>query len=114
VPFRALVQAFLLQQQWWQRATTAVPGVTHHHEEMVSFGARQWLDMFAPSNSVLANPIVLRHTQQERGLNLWRGALHAIEDAWRETLDLPPPGAEAYAVGENLAVMPAGWCCATA
>ena len=48
-PFVGLAQAFLLQH-WWQHATTDVPGVTRHHEQMVAFAARQWLDMLAPSN----------------------------------------------------------------
>ena len=105
-PFVWLAQAFLLRQEWWQRATTAVPGVSHHHEAMVEFAARQWLDMVAPSNSVLANPLVLRQTLRERGANLVRGSAIALEDGWRAALDLPPAGAEAFRLGADVAATP--------
>ena len=105
-PYRVLEQAFLLQQQWWQRATTAVPGVNPHHEQMVSFAARQWLDMVAPSNFISTNPVVQRRTAEERGQNLLRGLGHALEDAWREAGDLPPAGAESFEVGRNIAITP--------
>jgi polyhydroxyalkanoate synthase len=105
-PYRLLAQAFLLRQQWWSRATTGVPGVTRHHEQMVSFAARQWLDMVAPSNFLSTNPVVQRRTLEERGANLLRGVVHVLEDAWREAGDLPPAGAEAYEPGRNVAVTP--------
>ena len=105
-PYATWAQAFLLRQQWWQRAATGVPGLSRHHEEMVSFAARQWLDMLSPSNFVSLNPVLQRRTRDERGLNLLRGTLHAMEDTWREMLDLPPAGAEAFRVGEDLAVTP--------
>jgi polyhydroxyalkanoate synthase subunit PhaC len=105
-PYAWLAHVFLLRQQWWQRATTGVPGVTRHHEEQLSFAARQWLDMVAPSNFISASPVVQRRTLEERGANLLRGAAHAFEDAMRELFDYPPAGADTYRVGVNMAVTP--------
>ena len=106
LPYSAYSQAFLLTQEWWERATTGVPGVNAHHEDMVDFGARQLLDVAAPSNFISTNPVLLRRTVEEGGRNLVRGAAHAIEDWVRDTLDLPPAGAEKYAVGKNVAITP--------
>ena len=105
-PYRGMAQGFLLVQQAWHRATTGVPGVSHHHEDMVSFAARQWLDMVAPSNFVSLNPVIQQRTLEEGGQNLLRGFSHVVEDAWREMADLPPIGAEQFRVGQEVAVTP--------
>ncbi|MDL2337766.1 MAG: poly-beta-hydroxybutyrate polymerase N-terminal domain-containing protein, partial [Pseudomonadota bacterium] len=105
-PFVWFAQALLLQQAWWKDATSGVPGVSRHHEQMVKFAARQWLDMVSPSNSVIANPVVLRRTLEEGGANLARGALHAMGDAWREANNLPPAGAERFKLGVDVAATP--------
>jgi polyhydroxyalkanoate synthase len=105
-PFSLLEQAFLVQQSWWHLATTGVPGTSRHHEQMVSFAARQWLDTLAPTNFLATNPVVIRRTLQEAGTNLARGAAHAWEDAWREATDQAPAGAEAFRVGVEVAATP--------
>lgn len=106
LPQALVVQYFLLAERWWQRATTAVPGVSKHHEHMVSFAARQWLDMAAPSNSVVLNPVVRKRTFEQAGANLWHGAFHALDDLVREVRDLPPAGAEDFKPGVNVAITP--------
>jgi polyhydroxyalkanoate synthase len=105
-PWHWYAQAFLLQERWWDRATRGVPGVDPHHAQMVRFGARQWLDMVAPSNFVSTNPVVQVCTLREGGMNLLRGLAHVLEDTWREAGDLPPVGAEDWVVGRNIAVTP--------
>jgi polyhydroxyalkanoate synthase len=105
-PFNVYAQAFLLAQHALTHATSGVPGVTRHHEAMVAFGARQWLDMLSPSNGVLTNPQVLERTLASGGTNLLHGLVHAAEDALRDALSLPPAGAQDYVVGGNVAVTP--------
>lgn len=106
LPFAAFAQSLLLRQVWWQRATTGVPGVSPHHERMLQFAARQWLDMVSPSNGVATNPVVLARTREQGGANLLRGALHALEDAAREAAGRPPVGAERWQVGRDVACTP--------
>lgn len=105
-PFSWWAQSLLLRQVWWQHATGGVPGVSPHHERMLQFAARQWLDMVSPSNGSATNPVVLARTLEERGANLLRGAAHALEDFAREAAGLPPAGAERWRVGGNVAATP--------
>ncbi|CAK7255810.1 Poly(3-hydroxyalkanoate) polymerase subunit PhaC [Shinella sp. WSC3-e] len=105
-PFSIWAQAFLLQQQWWHNVTNEVPGVTPHHEDVLSFAARQVLDVFSPSNMPLTNPEVLERTMRSGGMNFLDGWRNWVEDAGRLAAGQPPVGTEDFVVGRDVAATP--------
>ncbi|HML13483.1 MAG TPA: alpha/beta fold hydrolase [Xanthobacteraceae bacterium] len=105
-PFNAYARAFLSVERWWEEATTGVRGVSRQHAAEVTFGARQMLDTFSPTNFIAANPRVLRRTLEEGGRNLVRGFSHLMEDVSRRQSKLPPVGDERFVVGKTVAVTP--------
>jgi polyhydroxyalkanoate synthase len=106
LPYAFWQQAFLLAQQWWDAATRDVPGMAPHHERVVNFVGRQLLDMVAPSNSPLTNPVLQRRIVETGGACLVEGAKLLREDLERAFRHSPPVGAEAFIPGEQVAVTP--------
>ena len=105
-PFSVFSQGFLLAERCWQEATSNVPGVSRHHERVVSFAARQLLDAVSPANYFWTNPEVLKATAEQRGANLVRGASLLAGD-WRRLLTgVRPAGTEAFTPGGSVAVTP--------
>lgn len=80
-PFSTYRDGFLSIQRWWRDATRGVPGVERHHEELVGFIARQWLDACSPGNFLATNPVVLDATMRSGGANLAAGFRNWLDDA---------------------------------
>jgi polyhydroxyalkanoate synthase subunit PhaC len=105
-PFNLFHQGFLLMQQWIWNATNQVAGVSRHHERMVTFTARQMLDVLSPTNFLPTNPEAIARTMETGGMNLVQGA----HDWWRDALasfaGKPAPDGSSFRPGHEVAVTP--------
>ncbi|MGF6633203.1 polyhydroxyalkanoate synthase [Paraburkholderia sp. MM6662-R1] len=108
-PYWLYRDAFLQVQQWWEAATTAIPGVERHHEELVRFLVRQWLDACSPSNCIATNPAIQTAAWRSGGLNFVVGMQHWLEDlrelAGAAKDDLASPS-HAWLPGKDVAITP--------
>jgi polyhydroxyalkanoate synthase len=107
-PFHVYRDSFLRIQHWWESATTAVPGVERHHEELVRFLARQWLDACSPSNFAATNPVVQQAAGASGGMNFVAGALHWLADLrdLSRGAATAGTGVSAWQPGRDVAVTP--------
>ncbi|RQR34176.1 MULTISPECIES: alpha/beta hydrolase [unclassified Burkholderia] len=108
-PFRAYRDGFLSIQRWWHDATRDVPGVERHHEELVGFAARQWLDACSPGNFLATNPVVLDATMRSGGMNLAAGFRHWLDDAnalFDRASGTRARDARGYLPGHDVAITP--------
>jgi polyhydroxyalkanoate synthase subunit PhaC len=103
-PFHLYRNAFLASEQWWLHATTGVRGVSKSNEDVVSFAARQMLDMVSPSNNPLINPDIVSKSVETLGANFTQGAENALEDIAHHADESAPPAS--LLVGKDLATTP--------
>ena len=104
-PYAFLHQAFLLMEEWWAEASDGGNAVGHHNGQVVSFGIRQWLDMFSPSNLPWLNPEVAAETVKSGGGNLPAGLANLFEDLKQKATG-KPAHKPVFAVGDTLAITP--------
>lgn len=102
-PFNLFYQGFLLTLDWWKETTRNIKGVPPHHLGIVSFTARQILDMIAPPNFIFTNPLLIRATKEQHGTNLLVGYGNLIEDFYRLLSNQMPVGTERFKIGKNIA-----------
>ena len=105
-PFNLYRQAFHASGLWLRDLTEGVPGVERHHEQIVSFAARQLHGMWSPANLPATNPVILQKLAASGGQNLLQGVRNWAEDLQRNLRHMPPPGAEAFVPGRDVAVTP--------
>ncbi len=103
-PFSLYAQAFLLAEEWWAEAAAGPRGISESDRRVVTFGIRQWLDVFSPSNAPWLNPEVIRAAQQTGGGNFLQGAANFVADI-RSAL-VGGGGDETFRVGRDLAATP--------
>lgn len=105
-PFNLIHQSFLLTQQWIWNATNHVTGVSRHHERMVTFTARQMLDMVSPTNYLWTNPEVLARTAETGGSNLVEGVGQWWQDVLSMAAGRPQADGVKFRPGQEVAVTP--------
>ncbi len=106
--FDFIRQSYLLSARFVQDVVRRVDGLDPKTAQKVDFYARQFVDAMSPSNFALTNPQVLRKTIETRGENLLRGLSNLLRDleAGRGQLHIRMTDAEAFSVGDNIAVTP--------
>jgi polyhydroxyalkanoate synthase subunit PhaC len=103
-PFSFYVDGFLAAERWWDEAASGVHGASPHHLALLNFLGRQALDTVAPSNFLATNPVALKQTLREGGLNLARGAVNYAEDVQRLMRNGRSEAEKAFKPGETVAL----------
>lgn len=109
-PFSWWRDRFLRTQHFVDEMTGDIPGVDPHHRDVVRFMARQWLDVFSPSNLGCLNPEVLSTLRETQGQSLIQGA----QRWWSDLHDMAaghapgagPEACKAFRVGHEIAATP--------
>jgi polyhydroxyalkanoate synthase len=106
--FDFLKQSYLITSRWAEGLVEGAEGIDDHTRHKAQFYLRQIVGALSPSNFVLTNPELLRHTLEENGANLVRGMKMLAEDieAGKGELRVRQTDPSSFEVGRNVAVTP--------
>lgn len=109
-PYRCWRDAFKRNEAFWESLTQDLDGLSRHHQHIMAFCTRQWLDLVAPGNVWWMNPTVARTASRTFGSNFLQGAHHWLQDASELLSELPglPAGRPTleYLPGRDVALTP--------
>ncbi|GJE33357.1 poly-beta-hydroxybutyrate polymerase [Methylobacterium oxalidis] len=106
--FDFLKQSYLITSRWAEGLVERAEGIDEHTRHKAQFYLRQIVGALSPSNFVMTNPELLRHTLEEGGANLVRGMKMLAEDieAGKGELRVRQTDPSGFEVGRNVAVTP--------
>ena len=109
-PFKLLKDGYQANETWWDESTK-VMGVSKHHEHVMRFFTRQWLDAISPSNWALSNPEVLANITATGGQSMIKGIQQYVDDLKKASTQSLDAGEEStqplpYEVGKDVAITP--------
>ncbi|CAA2104333.1 PHA/PHB synthase family protein [Methylobacterium sp. Leaf106] len=106
--FDFIKQSYLITSRWAEELVDEADGIDEHTRHKAQFYLRQIVGALSPSNFVMTNPELIRHTLQENGANLVRGMKMLAEDieAGKGQLRVRQTDPSGFEVGVNVAVSP--------
>lgn len=109
-PYKLLKDNYQANEAWWKESTH-VTGMSKHHEHLMRFFTRQWLDAVSPSNWATTNPEVLDNITATGGQSLLKGMQKYAEDLKKIStqhlkLGTPEGSESSYEVGKDVAITP--------
>ncbi|MCJ2037213.1 PHA/PHB synthase family protein [Methylobacterium sp. J-068] len=107
--FDFIKQSYLITTRWAEGLVDDAEGIDEHTRHKAQFYLRQISGALSPSNFVMTNPELIRHTLKENGANLVRGMKMLAEDIEAGNGQLrvrQTDPAAGFEVGVNVAVTP--------
>ncbi|WP_375456214.1 PHA/PHB synthase family protein [uncultured Methylobacterium sp.] len=106
--FDFIKQGYLITTRWAETLVADAEGIDEHTRHKAQFYLRQIAGALSPSNFVMTNPELIRHTLKENGANLVRGMKMLQEDieAGAGELRVRQTDLDAFRFGIDVAVTP--------
>lgn len=109
-PYNVIKNNYKTMEEWWRDAAK-IDGMNPHHQHLVNFFMKQYMDALSPSNSALTNPEVLKEGVETLGASWVKGWQHLIHDQHHALEKKTHPStatneALPYVVGKDVATTP--------